>query len=70
MGLALVGDLTNDLDNDVRIRALGVDVGDADLGVLEVELLDALVDGLLAVSFALYTNYRKVIRVPSGQRRH
>jgi hypothetical protein len=46
VGLALVGDLTNDLDDDVGIGALGVDVGDADLGVLEVELLDALVDGL------------------------
>jgi hypothetical protein len=42
VGLALVGDLTNDLDDDVGIGALGVDVGDADFGVLEVELLDAL----------------------------
>ncbi len=46
VGLALVGDLTNDLDDDVGIGALRIDVGDADLGVLELELLDALVDGL------------------------
>lgn len=46
VGLALVGDLANDLDDDVGVGALGVDVGDADFGVLEVELLDALVDGL------------------------
>ena len=46
VGLTLVGDLANDLDDDVGVRALGVDVGDADFGVLEVELLDALVDGL------------------------
>jgi len=46
VGLALVGDLTDDLDDDVGIGALRVDVGDADLGVLELELLDALVDGL------------------------
>lgn len=44
--LTLVGDLTNDLDDDVGVGALGVDVGDADFGVLELELLDALVDGL------------------------
>ena len=47
MGLALVGDLADDLDDDVGIGALGVDVGDADLGVLELEMLDALVDSLL-----------------------
>jgi hypothetical protein len=46
VGLALVGDLADDLNDDVGVRALGVDVGDADLGVLEVESLDALVDGL------------------------
>ena len=46
MGLALVGDLADDLDDDVGVGALGVYVGDADLGVLEVEALDALVDGL------------------------
>lgn len=51
VGLALVGDLTNDLDDDVRIRTLGVDVSDADLGVLEVELLDALVDGLACCQY-------------------
>jgi hypothetical protein len=56
VGLALVGDLTNDLDDDVGIGALGVDVGDADLGVLEVELLDALVDGLYMGQFVLTAN--------------
>ena len=29
--LALVGDLTDDLDDNVRLGALGVDVGDANL---------------------------------------
>jgi hypothetical protein len=33
---------------------LGIDVGDADLGVLEVEKLDALVDCLLLLG--LYSN--------------
>jgi hypothetical protein len=46
VGLALVGDFANDLDDDIGIGALRVDVGDTDLGVLEVELLDALIDGL------------------------
>lgn len=46
VGLALVGDLSNDLDDDVGVGALGVDVGDADFSVLELKLLDALVDGL------------------------
>jgi hypothetical protein len=45
--MTLVGDFADDLDNDVGLGALGVDVGDADFGVLEVEELDALVDGLL-----------------------
>lgn len=46
VGLALVGDLSNDLNDDVGVGALGVDVGDADFSVLELKLLDALVDGL------------------------
>jgi hypothetical protein len=44
--LALVRDLANDLDDNVCIRALRIDVGDADFGVLELQFLDALVDGL------------------------
>jgi hypothetical protein len=56
VGLALVGDFTNDLDDDVGVGALGVDVGDADLCVLEVELLDALVDGLYMGQFVLTAN--------------
>jgi hypothetical protein len=46
VGMALVGDLANDLDDNVGLGALGVNVGDADLGVLEIKELDALVDGL------------------------
>jgi hypothetical protein len=57
VGLALVGDFTNDLDDDVGVGALGVDVGDADLGVLEVELLDALVDGLYMRQLVLTANW-------------
>jgi hypothetical protein len=44
--LALVGDLTNDLDDNVGIGALRVDVGNADLGIVEVEVLDPFVDSL------------------------
>lgn len=44
--LALVGDLANDLDNDVGIGALGIDIGNADFGVVEVKVLDAVVDSL------------------------
>lgn len=44
----LVGGLANDLDNNVVVRSLGVDVGDADLAaaVREVETLNALLDVL------------------------
>lgn len=43
-----VGSLTNDLDNDIVERRLGVDVGYADFAVLEVELLDSFLDDLKA----------------------
>jgi hypothetical protein len=46
MGLSSVRDLADDLDDNVCVGALGIDVGDADLGLVEVELLDAVVDGL------------------------
>lgn len=42
----LVGRLSNDLDDDGLVGGLGVDVRDADLAVLEIEGLDALLDGL------------------------
>jgi hypothetical protein len=42
----LVGGLANDLDDDGLVRALGVDVRDADLAVLELKRLDTLLDGL------------------------
>lgn len=67
VGLALVGDLADDLDDDVGIGALGVDVGDADLGVLELEALDALVDSLLqSASLCLRLG---VSIIPSGLRK-
>jgi len=44
----LVGGFTNNLDNDVVVRSLGVDVGDANLAVLEVEVLDALLNSTSA----------------------
>lgn len=50
MWLRLVRDLANDLNEDVVVGSLGVDVGDTNLAVVEVEVLDALVDGLEAVS--------------------
>jgi len=46
MGGRLVGDFTDDLDDDVLVRSLRVDIGDTDLAVLKVERLDAVVDGL------------------------
>jgi hypothetical protein len=46
VGLRLVGDLANDLNDDVDVGCLGVDVGDADLAVLEFELLYPVVDCL------------------------
>jgi ethanolamine ammonia-lyase large subunit len=48
--LRLVGDFTDDLDNNVDVGSLGVDVGDANLAVLEFELLYPVVDGLESVS--------------------
>lgn len=44
--LALVRDLTDDLDDDVGVGTLRIDVRNADLGVMEVEILDAVVDSL------------------------
>ena len=42
----LVGDLTNDVDQDVVERGLGINVQNADLAFLEVQLLDLLIDSL------------------------
>jgi hypothetical protein len=50
VGLRLVGDLADDLDDDVDVGGLGIDVGDADLAVLELELLYPVVDGLGSVN--------------------
>jgi hypothetical protein len=44
--LRLVGDLANDGDQDIAEGGLGIDVQDADLAFLEVELLDLLADSL------------------------
>lgn len=46
MRLGTVGDLADDLDDNVDVGGLGVDVGDADFAVLEVELLYPVVDRL------------------------
>lgn len=42
----LVGGFADNLDDDVIEGSLGIDVRDADLAVLEVELADAFLDGL------------------------
>jgi len=34
------------LDDDVIVGGLGIDVGNADLAVLEIEILDAFLNGL------------------------
>lgn len=45
---SLVGGLADDLNDNALVGSLGIDVGDADLAVLEVECLDTLLDGLCA----------------------
>ena len=44
--LGLVGDLANDLDENVFERFLRIDVEDSDLAVLDIQILDTLADGL------------------------
>jgi hypothetical protein len=46
-GLGLVGDLANNRDQDVVERGLRVDVQDAHLALLEVQLLNLIVDSLV-----------------------
>jgi len=48
--LGLVRDLTNDLNDDVGVGGLRVDIGDANLAISEVEVLDVLIDSLASVS--------------------
>lgn len=50
VGQGVVGHLSNDRDNDVVVGGLGVYIGDANLAVLEVEGLDAILDSLASVS--------------------
>jgi len=42
----LVGCLSDNLDNDVLVGSLGVDIRNANLAVLEIQSLDALLNGL------------------------
>jgi hypothetical protein len=63
MGMTLVRDLANYLDDNIGLRTLGIDIGDADFGVLEIEELDALVDSLLLS--ALATGEWSIAVVPS-----
>jgi len=42
----LVGGFTNDLNDNGIGRSLGIDIGDADFAVLEVEITDTFLDGL------------------------
>ena len=42
----LVGCFADNLDDDVVVGSLGIDVGDADLTILEVEQLNPLLNGL------------------------
>jgi hypothetical protein len=44
--LSLIRDLANDLNNNILIRALRIDIGHANLAVMEIKLLDAIVDSL------------------------
>jgi hypothetical protein len=67
VGVALVGDLADDLNDNVGLGALGVDVGDANLGVFEVVELDALVDCLL---LSVSSRLRELaIVIPSDRRK-
>lgn len=47
MRLTFVRDLADDLNDDVGVGALGVDIGDANFGVVVIKLLDSVVDRLL-----------------------
>jgi hypothetical protein len=67
VGVALIGDLADDLNDNVGLGALGVDVGDANLRVLEVVELDALVDCLLLSASSRL--YELAILIPSVRRR-
>jgi hypothetical protein len=66
MRLAFVGDLANDLDDNVRVGALRVDIGDADLGIIEIKLLDAVIDGLCRWWSAHTASQRTLCNLPSG----
>ena len=49
----LVGCFTDDLNDDVIVRSLGIDVGDADFAVLEIEFFDTLLNSLYLLAFEL-----------------
>lgn len=66
--LVLVRDLADDLDDNVGIGSLGVDVGDADLAVLEIQLLYAVVDGLSIISTPDKSPSMELGCIPSVQR--
>lgn len=46
MWLRLVRNFTDNLDDNIGVGSLGVNIGDTDFAVLELEVLDALVDCL------------------------
>jgi hypothetical protein len=47
LGLSsLVGSLTNNLDDDAIEGGLGVNIGNSNFAVLEIELLDSFLDSL------------------------
>ena len=48
--LRLVGDFTDDLNDNVGVGSLRVDIGYANLAISEVEVLDVLIDRLSSVS--------------------
>ena len=50
---SFVADFSNDLDHNVFERLLRVYVGNSDLAILKVELLDTIVDGLQTKSVFL-----------------
>lgn len=66
--LVLVRDLADDLDDNVGIGSLRVDVGDADLAVLEIQLLYAVVDGLSIISTPAKSPSMGLGGIPSVQR--
>lgn len=66
MRLGAVGELADDLDDDVGIAGLGVDVCDADFGVDELEVVEFLLDCLSYTYISLAPSYWMIEYIGKG----